>query len=226
MRQRKRWEYTQECWKHARYHWAALVVAVLVAAYSAIVNWGPILRLPRWAQPENWPKLPISWALVFVLSALCFILLEGGIRFHHEIAEQLEQAMSKPEGPEVWLVFVGQHIDYRNLGIKNINGGTARNVWLDQMTDGMYVSERSAIIPLLEVNDWCTVEPTVHLADKDLDGMTCKLEAFLSNLEHPITATVYHEDANGKRFVTTFSVASENRGYKITFEQKSRRLFH
>jgi hypothetical protein len=92
------------------------------------------------------------------------------------------------------------------------------------MSDGMRGSEKSRVIPLLSVGSSEILDPKIHLIDKDVRGTTISVDTFLSKLQRPIVGTVHHEDANGKRFVTRFSIEPDPYGMEVEFKPRSRRL--
>ena len=109
----------------------------------------------------------------------------------------------------------------RQLSVRPINGGAARNVQVGQMTDGKFTSEPSVIVPCVVEKSWAIVTPTVHYAEPGWD-LKISLDNFLTRLERPVVAMVYHEDANGKRFETAFQVSSNN--LDVEFHQISRTI--
>lgn len=193
---------------------------ILASASSWLAGWREVARASGVAQLELWPKISISWTLVIVLAAMCLILLKqvAGIR------ARLEHAISEPRGPQIWLNLAGKSLGSRDLIVRNIAGGTAHNIWLEEMSDGMHRSESSRVVPLLSVGSYEVLDLKARLIDKDASGMTISADAFLSKLHRPIIGTVHHEDANGKRFVTRFSIEPDADGTEVEFKRTSRRL--
>jgi len=81
------------------------MITILVNIYSELTTWEPIIKLPEWAKPEKWPKLPWPFASAFLPVACAFILLEGGVRLHEETVKtyetRLAEEISKQRIPEV-----------------------------------------------------------------------------------------------------------------------------
>lgn len=68
-------EYLQQCWKQAKNHWVATIIAALSFVYSALTNW---VALPSAMRLDRWPKLPIPWAIAICAGAGFWIALVGG----------------------------------------------------------------------------------------------------------------------------------------------------
>jgi hypothetical protein len=57
----------------------------VIAAITAYEAWREIaerVSVPRWANPELWPQLPLSWALVIVLALALCVIIEGSYRIN------------------------------------------------------------------------------------------------------------------------------------------------
>jgi hypothetical protein len=137
-------EYFKKCWKFARHHKIAVAVAFAFAIYGILVDYGPILALPEWSKPDKWPKLPVSWALVVVLVAIAYILMEGGASLHRETLrsgeaerKSYEQRIERLEesGPEVMLEYwPNKYPSF--LVLNNLCGGTAHHVKVHGFRNG------------------------------------------------------------------------------------------
>jgi hypothetical protein len=123
-----------ECWKRAKNHWVASVVAALAVAYSAIVEWGQVIRLGNWADVSKWPKLPLPWALVIVLLSLAFIAIEGGYRLQEESKDALAQAQeaARQERTEAEQIF---NSEIKDLKIR-LENSLASKPEIDSQFDG------------------------------------------------------------------------------------------
>jgi hypothetical protein len=77
-----RWEHVRECWDHVRHHWAVEVLITILGIYALYTEYGVLLRIPNWARPESWPKMPISWFLAVLFFVLLLVVVEGSYRIH------------------------------------------------------------------------------------------------------------------------------------------------
>jgi len=82
------WRYIETCWRHAKYHWAAVVIVSLAAVYDFLIGVGIILKLPDWLRPDKWPKIPLAWFCVVALCGAVFVLLEGGLRNQRSLRDK------------------------------------------------------------------------------------------------------------------------------------------
>lgn len=83
---KSRWEHFKECWKNAQRLWIAEGLAGLLAIYSALTTYGPLINLLAWAKIDSWPKIPITWALVIVLASVLLAVIEGSYRLSHQVS--------------------------------------------------------------------------------------------------------------------------------------------
>jgi hypothetical protein len=124
----------------------------------------------------------------------------------------------------VWLRYGGsQNIDEMTLGIENVHGGTARNVQLDEMTDGKLMSDKSENVPLLTVGQRQWLRLNVRTADDEFNWGPFKIDALLVKAERPIRATVQHEDANGSKYKTVFEITPDTNAWSVHIQQIERR---
>lgn len=140
------------------------------------------------------------------------------------LGARLEKALAAPSGPELWLSLVGNIIGKRVLVVKNIAGGTARNIYVLKMSDGTVTANQSDSIPLLSVGQDAPVRSHAYMTDPAWKTIRFGMDVFLSKVSQPILATIHHEDANGKRFETVFLVTSKNNGLEVEFRQASRKV--
>ena len=175
------------------------------------------------------PKIPITWTLVVFLVGFLIVVIEGGYKRSEftqsqidELRREVQRLTSQPTGPEMWLALDGMIIGERVLRITNVAGGTARDVQLEEMTDGKLASEKSEVIPFLEVGRWAIVKPRVTIADEDGWG-DFSLDSFLTKAEKPVLATVHHLDANGALYTTVFRITPAPESLSVEIRQIERR---
>jgi hypothetical protein len=137
---------------------------------------------------------------------------------------EIERLRCSPEGPEMWLSFEGMQIGERVLRIRNVAGGTARDIQLQETTDGELISDKSEVIPFLAVGQWSIVKPRVRMADegwRDITSFT--LDGFFMKAKKPITATLKHLDANGAIHTTVFQITPVPNTLQVQIKQVDRR---
>jgi hypothetical protein len=192
-------EYFHECWKRAKHHWIAVVVAVLVALYYIIIDWGPLLKLPHALQPEGWFKLPLSWALTIIVSAFLYISVEGGRRLHHdtitfykkeletlkenhasEVGGLLEKVANLPR-PKIAVSWVlsgrpafGHPVTLQDASFTNVGNESAHEVWIIPDKTKKYWLEQSHPIDMLRPGE-PPVFPALRAVERKSDGTEQRL---------------------------------------------------
>ena len=160
-------------------------------------------------------SVPIFWLGSVIVALKQYKRAEG-------LKSETERLRQRPEGPEIWLMWGGsQVLNDRTLGIANINGGTARNVQLDEMTDGQLVSDKSESIPLLTVGQTHWLKLNVRAVGEPAFGPFSE-EALLIKAERPVTATVHHENANGAKYKTVFKIVPDRDAWNVHITQIER----
>jgi hypothetical protein len=222
---------------------AQLLVGFTIA--GLIVWWQVRLGVIKGPEvPANIRSFLLPYLLVFVAFALYHLcrtayLLDreagqeiGGLRreistlklARDDSQAEIERLKRSPEGPEMWLSFEGMQIGERVLRITNVAGGTARDIQLQEMTDGELTSDKGEVIPFLAVGLWSIVKPRVRMADegwRDITSFT--LDSFFMKAKKPIIATIKHLDANGASYTTVFQITPVPNTLQVEIKQVDRR---
>ncbi len=212
-------------WGFMNLTWTALSSAdTLVSKYASDAfkaEWNSWWITPKWGWAV-WAIgiLVISFGFAFGYS---FRLVKSQESETLRLSSEVDRLSKQHEGPEIWLIYGGSNnVDERQVGIKNIHGGTAKNIQLLEMTDGKLISDKSEIIPLLTVEQWRWVTLNVKVADPEFDFGHFSINSLLIKAERPIKATVHHEDANGAKYKTVFEITPDRRAWTVNIRQIER----
>ena len=87
-------EHLAECWTHAKRNRIVIVATAICTGYSIITTIKPFVDL----EPQlrfSLPKLPLPWAVIIVLAAIIYILIEGGYRLRQAERAKYEAELAK-----------------------------------------------------------------------------------------------------------------------------------
>jgi hypothetical protein len=147
----------KKCWEQSQRHTGVAVLSAMVSIYSAVTTFGPLVNVPALTKLESLPKLPLPWALVIVLCALLFTLVEGSYR----LTERRKVTEVLPSDPQIYFSFIdrrGELMRRTPFEARNQGQGVARNILIHPVdldrrrasfkeVDSLGVEVRCEIIP-------------------------------------------------------------------------------
>ncbi len=207
-------------WAHAKGifspWWAAvnLVWFALSSADTLVSKYGSDALKSAWNSWWVKPKWGWKvWAIGFAVSTLAslFEYSYRSVRFREtelsRLRDEVHRLSTQPMGPEMWLRLDGHHIGQRSLMVGNVAGGTARDIQLQEMTDGELACEKSDVVPFLDVGQWNPVICAVHPVGEGPESVfTFSMDSFLTKAKQPVRASVRCLDANGTPYTTVFEL--------------------
>jgi hypothetical protein len=152
-------KHLQQCWKHASNHWVVVVIGAFVTAYGWVTTFGPEVTMPAWAKQESWPKLPLPWVFVIVLTALLFTLIEGSYRLHQTTSND----DILPSDPWIYFKLIDHRYELARrtpIQLHNAGGGMAHKIVIHPVELG----RRRAIfkeVDFLTADATCEVIPEI-----------------------------------------------------------------